>query len=119
MLFDTEWGGLPLQPVLSSGRPVADFQDWMPWRRVVVAALAAIAEELDADLVVPQTVIGEAYWTEIQQGLRQHGVPVLAFTLDVSAEEHERRIADDREEAGAANWRRRRRHDYDLARPWL
>ncbi len=117
--FDTERIGYLLQAALETRRPVADFQDWPAWRRLTVETLAAVGDELSADIVVPQTVVVEKYWHEIAEGLRERGHPVRAFTLDVAFDEHERRIITDEEEPGAADWRRERRRDYDSARPWL
>lgn len=117
--FDTEALGYVLRPVLSARRPVVDFQDWPAWRRVVVTTLSALDEELDGDLVVPQTIVVEAYWNEIMDGLEAAGHDVRAFTLHVEPREHERRIARDWRDRGAARWRRERRADYDAARPWL
>lgn len=118
LLFDTESIGHLLQSALGRRKPVADFQDWSAWRRLVVSTLGALSEETSADLLVPQTVIVERYWTEILGGLRSTGHVVLPFTLDVDPQEHERRISDTLG-VPAAGWRRQRRPDYDAARPWL
>ena len=118
-MFDTEHVGFLLGPPLRERRPVADFQDWVSWRRLVVATLAELDDELNTDIVVPQTVIVEQYWSEIASGLAGRGIGLRAFTLDVTLEEHERRIATDRVEAQAAGWRRQRRPDFDAALPWL
>lgn len=118
-MFDTEHVGFLLGPPLRERRPVADFQDWVSWRRLVVATLAELDNELRTDIVVPQTVLVEQYWSEIVSGLAQRDVAVRAFTLDVAADEHERRIATDPVETQAAGWRRERRADFDEALPWL
>lgn len=52
--FDTEHIGYLLRPALEIRRPVADFQDWPTWRRLTVQTLAAVSQELSADVVVPQ-----------------------------------------------------------------
>jgi len=119
LLFDTESIGYLLQSALGDRKPVADFQDWFAWRRLVVSTLEALSDETRADLLVPQTVIVERYWTEILGGLQSAGHVVLPFTLDVDPQEHERRISSDTLEVSAAGWRRQRRPDYDAARPWL
>ncbi|MFT4166938.1 MAG: AAA family ATPase [Microlunatus sp.] len=119
VMFDTEHVGFLLGPPLQERKPVADFQDWVSWRRLVVATLAELHDELNTDIVVPQTVVVEQYWSEIASGLAERGIGLRAFTLDVTAEEHERRIATDRIETQAAGWRRQRRADFDAALPWL
>lgn len=119
LLFDTEGIGYLLQSALGGRKPVADFQDWSAWRRLVVSTLGALSDETSADLLVPQTVIVKQYWTEILGGLRSTGHVVLPFTLDVDPHEHERRISSDTLEVPAAGWRRQRRPDYDAARAWL
>jgi hypothetical protein len=58
--------------------PVTDFQDWVSWRRLVVAALDEISAELGCDVVVPQTVVVERYLQEIAAGLSQ---PVSSCAL--------------------------------------
>lgn len=119
VLFDTEQIGYVLQPVLTQRIPVGDFQDWRAWRTLTAAALVALHEELGSDLLVPQTVLVQRYWTEIAEALAAAQVPVRAFTLDVREPEHRRRIDADPHEPGAAGWRHDRRADYDAARDWL
>lgn len=118
-MFDTEHVGFLLGPPLQQRKPVADFQDWVSWRRLVAATLVQLSDELGGDIVVPQTVVVEQYWAEITSALAEQDVAVRAFTLDVAPDEHERRIAADQVEAQAAGWRRQRRSDFDAALPWL
>jgi len=117
--FDPETIGHLLQPVLNERRPVSDFQDWPAWRSLTVQTLIALHEELAMDLVVPQTVVVREYWDDIAAGLVARGLPLLGLTLDVAPDEHDRRIAHDAAEPGAAGWRRARRADYDGAKAWL
>lgn len=117
--FDTEQLGYLLRAPLQERKPVADFQDWVSWRRLVVSTLVEVGNELDSDVVVPQTVLVEQYWSEITSGLAKRHLPVRAFTLDVGREEHERRIVADQDGVEAADWRRQRRPDFDAALPWL
>jgi ABC-type branched-subunit amino acid transport system ATPase component len=118
-VFDTEEIGYALRPTLAAARPVEDFQDWRPWRILSVAAIVEVAEYLDGDIIVPQTVLVRNYWTELLDGLRERGQLVRAFTLDVTPDEHERRIATDVVDAAAAEWRRNRAPDFHAAREWL
>lgn len=119
VVVDTEHVGYLLRPVLDDRAPVRDFQDWPAWRRVVVATLVALHEQMKTIIVVPQTVIIERYWREIAEGLAAAQVPLLAITLDVSDEVHDRRIAGDLDEAEAADWRSERWPDFVAARGWL
>ncbi|MBA8796177.1 ABC-type branched-subunit amino acid transport system ATPase component [Friedmanniella endophytica] len=118
-LFDTERVGLMLRHALERACPVPDFQDWPAWRAVSVAAVAAVARQRERPVVVPQTVVVEAYWSELRAGLTAAGQRVRAFTLHVDAAEHERRIAADEVEPHAGGWRRERRADYEAALGWL
>ncbi len=118
-VFDTEQVGNMLQGALRQRLPVADFQDWRSWRRLVVATLIEVRAELDCDLIVPQTVLVKQSWNEIADGLSQRDMALLAFTLDVDPAEHRRRIDTDQVEAEAASWRHQRRADFDAALPWL
>jgi hypothetical protein len=118
-LFDPEQVGSMLRHTLARLRPVPDFQDWAAWRRVVVATLAALHDELENTIVVPQSVVIETYWREAVAGLRAHGLPLSAFTLHADRDAHEHRIDRDAVEVEAAGWRRLRRTDYDAALGWL
>ena len=129
VVFDPEKMGEAIVPALSGVEPVSDFQDWRPWRELVVAALVSLDRYTDRTVVAPQTVVVEQYWDEIVSGLAAAGVEVRAFTLDSTPEEHERRIAGDTvtsatlEEIkihdGEVGWRRHRAADYRAALPWL
>ena len=61
-MFDTEQIGVLLRGTMQGRIPVTDFQDWVSWRRLVVAALDEISAKLGCDVVVPQTVVVEQYW---------------------------------------------------------
>jgi hypothetical protein len=120
LIFDTELIGYALRSTLAVTHPVADFQDWAPWRESVVAVLAALDRYTGRVVLVPQTVVVQDYWTEIAEGLRSQGVELRAFTLDASTEEHEKRIADDGAVPPAtAQWRLARAVDFHGARGWL
>ncbi|MBG6053692.1 hypothetical protein IWX81_000082 [Salinibacterium sp. CAN_S4] len=115
--IDTERIGYLLNPVLSTLRPVQNFQDWPAWRALVVTYLTELHEELGGTLIVPQSVFVEAYWAELREGLAD--LPVRAITLNVPVGELERRIRSDEIEAGSVNWRLERIDDYVAALPWL
>lgn len=129
VVFDPEQIGGAIAPTLGGIEPVPDFQDWRPWRELVVAAMVSLDRYTERTVVAPQTVVVEQYWDEIVSGLTAAGVEVRAFTLDSTPEEHERRIAGDTvttatlEEIkihdGYVGWRRHRAADYRAALPWL
>jgi hypothetical protein len=117
-VFDTEHVGFMLQHVLASV-PVDDFQDWRPWRGLVVESAVQILEYVGGVLVVPQSVLVEQYWQEIRAGLDKAGVPVRHLVLHADREVIARRIDSDTVEAGAAQWRHDHLDAYEAARPWL
>lgn len=49
-IFDSETVGLMLGPVLGSVVPVRDFQDWRPWRHLVVETAAQILDYVSGTL---------------------------------------------------------------------
>lgn len=129
VVFDPEMLGAAIVPTLSAMEPVSDFQNWRPWRELVVAALTSLDRYTQRIVVAPQTVVVEQYWDEITAGLADAGAELRAFTLDSTPDEHERRIANDTittatiEEIkihdGNVGWRRHRAADYRAALPWL
>ena len=131
VVFDPEKLGEAIVPALSGVEPVSDFQDWRPWRELVVAALTSLDRYTGRPVVAPQTVVVEQYWDEIMSGLATAGVDVRAFTLDSTPAEHERRIANDfvtsatieeikiHDDDDGVGWRRHRAPDYRAALPWL
>lgn len=129
VVFDPEKVGEAVAPTLIGVEPAADFQDWRPWRELVVAALTSLDRYTGRTIVAPQTVVVEQYWDEITSGLTAADVELRAFTLDCTPAEHERRIAGDTvtnatiegitiDDEGIG-WRRHRAPDYRAALPWL
>ncbi|MFD6443612.1 hypothetical protein ACFWEJ_00825 [Promicromonospora sp. NPDC060204] len=57
VVFDPESMGPPLVPTLSGIEPVHDFQDWRPWRELVVTALTSLDRHTGRTIVAPQTVV--------------------------------------------------------------
>jgi len=116
-IFDSEKVGEPLMPILKSV-PVRDFQDWPPWRRLVVHTAAQVLDYVGGTLVVPQTVLVERYWDEINVGLAAAGVPVRHFVLHAGGETLLRRIRAD-SVMPDSDWRKAHLPDYERALPWL
>ena len=116
-IFDTETVGYMLEHVLTE--PVEDFQDNRPWRTLVVRTAVEVLNHVGGTLVIPQTVLNQNYAEEIFGGLAAEGVKIHHFVLHVDRDELVRRINEDREEAGAKQWRLDHVERYDAARPWL
>ena len=69
-LFDTERVGELLGPILADV-PCDDFQEWDPWRGLVVETAARVLDYAGGTLVIPQSVLVEKYWDEIAGGLTE------------------------------------------------
>ncbi|MET8653671.1 ATP-binding protein [Nocardia aurea] len=115
-LFDTEQVGYMLRHVLAD-EVVRDFQDWAPWRGLVVAAATQILDHIGGVLVVAQSVLVEQYWCEIRAGLDTAGIAVRHYVLDAERGELVRRIGTDAADP-ASIWRHERLPDYAAARAW-
>ncbi|WSQ13033.1 AAA family ATPase [Streptomyces sp. NBC_01231] len=118
-LFDAEKVGEMLWHVL--GVPERDFQDFPPWRGLVVEAARQVLDYVGGTLVVTQTVLVEQYWREIHRGLTQAGIPVHHFLLDTDRETLVERIEADTkpESVNARQWRLNHLTEYQQALPWL
>ncbi|WDT91896.1 AAA family ATPase [Streptomyces sp. SCSIO-PteL053] len=118
-LFDTETVGWMLRHVL--GVPEKDFQDFPPWRGLVVETARQVLDHVGGTLVVTQTVLVESYWREIREGLAKAGVPVHHFLLHTDRDTLVERIETDTkpDSVGARQWRLDHLSDYERALPWL
>ncbi|WP_228834432.1 hypothetical protein [Nocardia abscessus] len=105
-----------LRHVLAS-ETVRDFQDWQPWRGLVVAAATQILDYAGGVLIVPQSVLVHRYWQEIRAGLQNANIQLHHFVLHADRDELLRRIETD---PGKPNspWRLDHLDDYDAARTW-
>ncbi|MFI7291749.1 AAA family ATPase [Streptomyces anulatus] len=118
-LFDTEKVGEMLWHVL--GVPEKDFQDFPPWRGLVVETARQVLDHVGGTLVVTQTVLVESYWREIHEGPTRAGIPVHHVLLHTDRDTLVERIETDSEpeSAGARQWRLDHLPDYERALPWL
>ncbi|MFH9200136.1 AAA family ATPase [Streptomyces anulatus] len=118
-LFDTEKVGEMLWHVL--GVPDRDFQDFPPWRGLVVETARQVLDHVGGTLVVTQTVLVESYWQEIHDGLTRAGIPVHHVLLHTDRDTLVERIETDSkpESAGARQWRLDHLTGYERALPWL
>lgn len=117
-IFDAETVGYMIRPILASV-PVADFQDHPPWRALVVETAAQILGYVGGTLVVPQSVLVRAYWTELRDGLAESGIPVRHFVLHADPQTLAARIENDPEGKGIRRWRNDHIAAYADALPWL
>ncbi|MEV0388773.1 ATP-binding protein [Nonomuraea sp. NPDC050643] len=114
--FDPEQVGYMLTTV--SGLPrLGNFQHWKPWRHLVVETAVQLLDYVGGVLVMPQTVLFEEYWQEIESGLRKARVPVRHFVLHTDQDTLVRRI--ERDEATIGNWRMEHLAAYREAMSWL
>ncbi|MEW1925480.1 AAA family ATPase [Streptomyces sp. NPDC088360] len=116
-LFDAEEVGYMLHHVLGPLQEEADFQHWPPWRRLVVETARQLIAYTGDTLVVPQTVLVEEYWTELNAGLGELGVPVRHFVLHTDPRTLTGRIEADL--PAIAPWRLDHVAVYQEALPWL
>ncbi|KIF75795.1 ATP-binding protein [Streptomyces sp. 150FB] len=118
--FAAEQVGYMLRHVLHTV-PVRDFQEWPPWRALVVETASRILGFVGGTLVVPQTVLVRRYWREIDTGLWERGIPVHHFVLHTDRDTLTTRIhTDTKPESRAAVGRRLGKLSaYEDALPWL
>ncbi|WP_432160965.1 AAA family ATPase [Streptomyces sp. NRRL F-5630] len=119
-VFDTEEVGAVLQGILRDQWP-GNFQHWPMWRGLVVETARQVLAYTGGTLVVPQTVLSERYWDEIETGFRAAGIPVRHFVLHADEATLRTRIAGDEapESATAGPWRLRHLDEYARALEWL
>jgi gluconate kinase len=82
VLYDPEDVGLMIWKWLE---PNDDFQDLASWRELVVATAVSLRQHHADTLVVPMSLIREAYQTEILDGLADAGEEVLHVFLEADA----------------------------------
>ena len=83
IVYDPEQVGLMLWKWI---RPNGDFQHLPSWRELVVATALSLRRHHTDTLIVPMTLIRDAYRAEILGGLAGAGEEVLHVFLDVDAE---------------------------------
>lgn len=103
------------------GVPDQDFQDYRPWRGLVVETARQVLDYVGGTLVVTQTVLTEQYWREIHTGLAKAGIPVHHFLLHTDHDTLVHRIETDTkpESIEARQWRLDHLTAYRQALPWL
>ena len=117
-VFDAEIVGYMLRSYLG-GVHFDDFQDLGAWRRLVPSVAKEVSMVADADLLVVQSVLDEGYWSELMDGIEREGLAVFHVLLDCDESVLRRRIAEDRDDPGAAEWRMSHVDTYVSARGWM
>jgi hypothetical protein len=117
-IFDAEYVGYMLRDCETlASVPVRNFQDWRPWRPLVVETARRLIDFVGGTLVVPQTVLVQRYWSEIHVGLADAGITVHHFALHTDRDTLTRRIESDT--PAIRDWRLSHLDDYEEALPWL
>jgi hypothetical protein len=118
-LFDAEKVGETLMDI-TPGLPETDnFQNWPPWRPLVVETARHVLDYVGGTLVVPMTVLVQQYWREISSGLAQHDIPLRHFVLHADQETLRKRIERDAV-MGPSSFRLAHVDAYaEAARTWL
>ena len=114
-VFDPETVGYMLRPNLAD-HPVTDFQDWPPWRRLVVGTATELARFTGQHLIAPQTVLDRGYLDQIFAGLVHAGLTVFHVVLDADDDILRQRILGSAE---AQQWRLAHLPAYQQSRSWL
>ena len=92
VLFDPEELGVLLRAVVPLAEQTDDFQDLAAWRATTLAAVVSLARSRPGVVVVPMTVVDDAYFDEIVGGVRRSGVEVVHVALVAPAEVIEARL---------------------------
>jgi hypothetical protein len=74
--------------------PTGDFQDLPSWRELVIATALSLRRHHADTLIVPMTLISDAYLGEILGGLAAAGEAVLHVFLDLDADVLHQRLTD-------------------------
>jgi hypothetical protein len=69
-----------------------DFQDLRSWRELVVATAVSLRRHHASTLIVPMSLIRDAYRSEILDGLADSGEEVLHVFLNADGDELKRRL---------------------------
>jgi adenylylsulfate kinase-like enzyme len=116
--FDPEWVGYMLKANLAD-LEFTDFQQLPPWRRLVPAVLAEVADLTGQHLIAVQTVLVREYWDELRAGLAERSLGVFHVLLHADAAVLAERIRADQVERDAYQWRLDHLSEFAAAWPWL
>ncbi|GAA2938439.1 ATP-binding protein [Kitasatospora cinereorecta] len=118
-VLDAEKVGETLMDITPGLPWTGNFQDWAPWRALVVETARHVLDCTGGTLVMPMTVLVEQYWREISTGLAHHGIPVRHFVLHADQDTLRGRIEGDTV-LGPSTFRLGHLEPYaEAARTWL
>jgi gluconate kinase len=92
VLFDPEYVGYILREWVPL--PTGDFQDLPSWRELVIETALALRRHHAETLIVPMTLINDAYARQILDGIRQRGEEIIHVFLDLDTDVLRQRIND-------------------------
>ncbi|MEV8312394.1 ATP-binding protein [Streptomyces flavidovirens] len=92
-VFDAEKVGETLMDITPGLPWTGNFQDWTPWRLLVVETARHVLDYTGGTL--PMTVLVEQYWREISAGFAQHAISVRHFVLHADQDTLRGRIEGD------------------------
>ena len=81
IIFDPEPYGALLRSALAADEQPDDFQDLPAWRELTRATVASLAQTTRGVVVVPMTLVDDAYFKEVVDGIRREGIPLLHVSL--------------------------------------
>ena len=100
--------------------PIDDFQNWPPWRQLVIETAAQVHDYVGGILVTPMTLLRRDYLQEILDGLASHDLDVRHFLVHADPDELARRINhDEGSPEQTRQWRLDHLRTYQQALPWL
>ena len=92
VLFDPEYVGYILREWVPV--PTGDFQDLPSWRELVIEAAVTLRRHHAETLIVPMTLINDAYARQILDGIEARGEEVIHVFLDLDSDVLRQRIND-------------------------
>lgn len=90
LVYDPEMIGYVLREIVEV--PTGDFQDLRLWRRQVAHLAVGLVEEYQKPVLVPMTLINERYVEDVFGALKDAGIVVHHFFIEVSEEVLRKRI---------------------------
>ncbi|MBT4790132.1 MAG: hypothetical protein HON90_01050 [Halobacteriovoraceae bacterium] len=93
LIFDPERFGFMLQSMLPH-TDFDDFQDIPLWRKLVARNIFEFYKEYDVQIIVPMTLVNKDYRDEIFNQLKELGLVIKHFYLDIDKSILEKRITN-------------------------
>lgn len=117
-VLDAEKIGAVLMDISPSLPWTGNFQDWRPWRELVVDTVRRVLDYSQGPLIMPMTVLRSSYWNEIREGLSEQSITIRHFVLDATQATLHARIMGD-VDLGPSRFRLDYVGRYAEARTWM